>query len=135
MRFRWTPVASAEDEDEDTQLLFEARRQMSLLEEASLTPLPKPEYLFRYEFESAGRRHVMTIHDWEAQATYAHYKRRYGGPSQALEKMAEYYEDRMATMNPHLFVGNMKKRPRQFILIGVLRSPAIQTAEMQHQLF
>jgi len=133
LRFRWTAITSAEDEDK--QLLFETSHQMSLLEEAQLTPLPDPEYLFSYEFKSAGKRHKMTIHDWEAQATYAHYKRRYGGPSQALDKMAEYYEDRMATMNPHFFVGNMKKRPWQFILVGVLRSPAIQAVEIQHQLF
>jgi len=133
LQFRWKPISSAGKEEKI--ILHNASLQMTLFEEASINPLPNPEYTFRYDFESDGKQHAMTIHDWEVQATYANYKKSYGGPEAALEKMAEYYEQRILTMNPHFFVGNMQKRPNQFILIGVLRSTAIEGIDCQQRLF
>ncbi len=75
----------------------------------------------------------MTLHDWEVQATYASYKRRYRGIDGALEKMAEYYGERLGTMNPHFVVGNMQKRPGQFILIGALRVGEDSDVESRQQ--
>jgi hypothetical protein len=71
------------------------RQLQSLFDEHPIKPLPSPEYVFRLEFASDDKRHAMTLHDWEVQATYAGYKRRYGGPDAALEKMDTYYGERL----------------------------------------
>jgi hypothetical protein len=131
LRFRWSPVAQAHEVDK--AIAKNAARQQSLFDEHPIKPLPPPEYLFRFEFASDGKRHAMTMHDWEVQATFASYKRKYGGADAALAKMQDYYGERLADLNPHLIVGNMQKRPNQFILIGVLRSSADAEAGMQQQ--
>lgn len=122
VRFRHQPIAKA-DQEEREALLAVYRAQQSLLEDP-LKPLPAPEYAFRYEFTSAGHKHSMQIHDWEIQATYEAYKRKYGSPAAALEKMVEYFEQMAPARNLHLIMGNMHRSPWVFIIIGVLRTTA-----------
>ena len=123
-RFIFKPVGSAEKvEQEELQVVY--KMQQSLFEEP-LKPLPEPEYVFRYRFTSAGKEHSMQLHDWEVQATYAEYKRRYGCADAALEKMVDYFENRVP--NLHLIMGTMYRAPWQFIAIGVLRT----TADLEH---
>ncbi len=125
VRFKREPLDKASEDDQDTAR--SVYTQQSLLE-APLTPLPKAEYVFRYHFTSAGRVHEMQLHDWEVEATYHSYKRRYGSPEEALEMMIDFYERRAPSMNLHLIMGNMQKRPWQFIIIGVLRT----TTDVDH---
>lgn len=126
VRFRFDPIDKARPEDrEEMQQVYQ--EQQSLLEEP-LNKLPEREYVFRYEFTSAGRQHAMQIHDWEVQATYEAYLKKYGSRSAALERMVEYYERRAPAMNLHLIMGTMHKRPWQFIIIGVLRT----TVDLEH---
>jgi hypothetical protein len=130
VRFRHEAIEVADPESQETAR--SVYHQQSLLE-APLHPLPAPEFVFRYQFTSAGKRHVMQLHDWEVETTYHNYKRRYG-PA-ALDKMAEYYQTRATAMNLHLIMGNMHKRPWQFIIIGVLRTTAdVDRADAQAQL-
>jgi hypothetical protein len=119
IRFKFEKLESASADAQATAKSVYA--QQSLLED-SLRPLPPPEYVFRYQFTSAGKRHVMQLHDWEVETTYHRYKTIYG-PA-ALDKMVEFYQERATTMNLHLIMGNMHKRPWQFIVIGVLRTTA-----------
>lgn len=131
VRFRYEPLGNAKKEAQD--MVQSVYRQQSLLEE-QLTPLPVPEYVFRYQFTSGGTPHSMQLHDWEVEATYHHYKRKYGG--QALKKMVEYYEYLAPKMNLHLIMGNLHRRPWQFIIIGVLRTTAdVERADAQGGLF
>jgi len=132
VRFKFEQLDHANEEDQDTAR--SVYKQQSLIE-ASLDPLPKPEYVFRYQFTSAGTQHVMKLHDWEVEATYHKYKRRYGSPERALKKMLEFYEQLAVAKNLHLIMGNMHKRPYQFIVIGVLRTTAdVDHADAQQQL-
>ncbi len=122
VRFKHQPIGKAEREEQEAmQDVY--RAQQSLLED-SLEKLPQPEHVFRYHFTSGGNQHAMQIHDWEVQTTYHVYKLKYGSADQALEKMVEFYERRAPAMNLHLIMGNMHKRPYQFIVIGVLRTTA-----------
>src|SRR5207237_7449876 len=121
-RAKAEPIGQATtDEREAIQAEYQA--QQSLLEEP-LKKLPAPEYVFRYQFTSGGKHNVMQLHDWEIEATYHQYKQKYGSPSKALEMMVDYYERRAPARNLHLIMGNMHKRPYQFIIIGVLRTMA-----------
>lgn len=78
------------------------------------------EYEFSYKFTCAGIAHDMKIHDWEVQAAFFGYQRKYG--SQTLEVLKHEYESNMPARNLHLVMGTMKAHPRQFIIIGLLRS-------------
>lgn len=130
VRFNYEAIEAADPESQDTAR--SVYHQQSLLE-APLKPLPAAEFVFRYQFTSAGKRHVMQLHDWEIETTYHAYKRRYGAA--ALAKMAEYYQTRATAMNLHLIMGNIHKRPWQFIIIGVLRTTAdVDRSDAQAQL-
>jgi len=132
VRFKFQQLDRASEDDQDTARSVYV--QQSLIEEP-LKPLPKPEYVFRYQFSCGGAQHTMQLHDWEVETTYHNYKRRYGSPEKALDKMVEYYERLAPAMNLHLIMGNMHKRPWQFIVIGVLRTTAdIDHADAQQQL-
>jgi hypothetical protein len=121
IRFSYESITKANAEDQEvSRLVYE---QASLLE-APLKKLPPPEYVFRYEFVSGDKEHRMRLHDWEVQTTYHDYKRDYGSPAAALEKMQDFYGTRAPAMNLHLIMGTMKKRQSQFIVIGVLRTTA-----------
>ncbi len=122
IRFKADPIAGAPPEDrEGIQTIY--KLQQSLLEEP-LKKLPAPEYIFRYQFTSDGKQHTMQLHDWEVEATYHQYRRKYGSPEKALEMMVDFYERRAPDRNLHLIMGTMQKRPWQFIIIGVLRTTA-----------
>jgi hypothetical protein len=134
VKFRYSAIdkANPEERDEIQQVYQE---QQSLLEEP-LTKLPAAEYIFRYQFTSGGNQHSMQIHDWEVQATYEQYKKRYGSSEKALEKMVDYYERRAPKMNLHLVMGTLHGRPYQFIIIGVLRTTAdLDQVDAQSDLF
>lgn len=133
IRFTFENLDRAPTDDQETTRSVYA--QQSLLEKA-LTQLPEPEYVFRYSFTSGGNKHSMQLHDWEIEATYHSYKKRYGSVSTALEKMTEYFQGKAPTMNLHLIMGNMHKRPWQFIIIGVLRTTAdLDRADAQGDFF
>ena len=96
-----------------------AFQQVSLLE-APLSKLPAPEYSFGYRFRSGGNPHRHYLHDWEVQAAYIAYRRRY--KADALKMLEKEYGERIPTRNPHFIMGTMKAHPQTFIVIGVLRS-------------
>ena len=66
------------------------------------------------------------------QATYLSYQREYGSRERALAMMSEQYGQRMPAQNLHFIMGNMAKRPWQFIVIGLLRS-TLDPAELARQ--
>lgn len=73
VRFTWKPVPeSSEDERENLQ----RSRQTMLLEE-ELPPL-QHDFAFFYTFTTGHKKHRCQILDWEVQATYYYYSKRYG---------------------------------------------------------
>lgn len=116
---------------EDQEVTAQMFAQASLLED-ELKPLARPEYSFAYSFTSGGRAHSYQIHDWEVQAAFHHYKKRYGGEAEALKMLAQEYGQNIPARNLHLIMGTMKKRQHQFIVIGLLRS-GLDPAELEKQ--
>ncbi|SRR6266496_3794910 len=132
LEFTYEAIDRATDEARETANSVYV--QQSLLE-PELKKLPAPEFIFRYRFDCGGRPHHMQLHDWETETTFHRYKHRYSTKEVALEKMVEYYQERVPNMNPHLIMGNMHKRPYQFIVIGVLRTTAdVDRADAQGDL-
>lgn len=117
--FKARRLSPDSEDDNDLQKTFQAFQQASLLEAEDLKPIAV-EFDFSYQFTSNGNRHVMKIHDWEVQAAFHAYKKKYG--DKALEMMHDQYQNRMPGSNLHFVMGTMKAHPRQFIIIGLLRS-------------
>lgn len=95
--------------------------QASLFDDP-LRPLAPPEYVFGFRYTSAGRGHEHTIQDWEVQAAYVNFVKRYGSPDAALSMLTQEYGEHIAAGHPHFVMGTMKVHPTTFILIGILRS-------------
>ncbi len=115
VKFRARRLKASSQEDRQMQ---EAWGQVSLLDAEALPEL-KVEYEFSYRFTSDGHAHDMKIHDWEVQAAYFAYKKKYG--KDALTRLQVEYEQNIPQRNLHLVMGTMKAHPRQFIIIGLLR--------------
>lgn len=131
VKFSWK-VAKQESSD-DQSLADCAFKQMSLFENQHVKPLVA-DYVFGYRFTSGGIPHDMKIHDWEIQATYYRYRKRYG--DEALDMMNKEYGGNIPSNNLHLILGTMKAHPRQFIIIGLLRTVAdIKSILAQGELF
>ena len=94
-------------------------KQVSLIDSEALTLL-QVEYEFSYRFACAGAKHDMKIHDWEVQAAFLAYKRRYGAT--ALKTLKSEYQERIPARNLHFVMGTMAAHPKTFIIIGLLRS-------------
>ena len=116
IKFKARRLSSASEDDVQLQAAF---KQVSFIEPNALPEL-SVEYDFSYRFTSAGHPHEMKIHDWEVQAAYFKFKLRYA--DRALDMLRQEYEEKIPQRNLHFVMGTMKAHPRQFIIIGLLRS-------------
>jgi hypothetical protein len=118
VKFFVKPARDVAGDDRDmNQTAFQ---QVSLFE-APLAKLPTPDYAFGYKFTSGGHAHEHLIHDWEVQAAYINYRKKYG--DHALDMLKQMYGEKIPTHNLHFILGTMKAHPHTFIIIGLLRSP------------
>jgi hypothetical protein len=108
--------AAKADERQDVSSM-----QASLFEKPLRTLTP-PEFVFGYKYTSGGRAHTHTLQDWEVQAAYLAYLRRYSTREETLRMLEQEYGERIPTRHPHFIMGTMKLHPRTFILIGLLRT-------------
>lgn len=127
MKFFHKPVKQTSEQE---QALSASLFQQTALFGDPLKPLQKPEYAFGYRFTSDGYAHNHLVHDWEVQAAYLAYCKRYG--DEALEKLQHVYSQDIPTRNPHFIMGTMKAHPQTFIIIGILRS-GLDPAEIDKQ--
>ena len=98
-------------------------KEQQFLFEEPLKPLDPPKHRFFYRFAVGEKEHMRTIMDWEVQAAYYKFKRRYGSEEETLAMLEDQYANKIPKQNLHFVMGTMKKRKYQFILIGLLRSP------------
>ncbi len=126
---RFAIKAVNESSEEDREVAELVYQQASLLEDP-LKPLAKPAYGFYYQFTCANptictckkNPHTHQIHDWEVQAAYLNYKRRYKTEEKTLEMVTQEYQQNIPARNLHFVMGTMKAHPQTFIIIGLLRS-------------
>lgn len=131
VRFSWRPAV---DSDADEKAIGDSLRQQQSLIEQALQPLQPPEYAFFLRYTSAGKESKGRIHDWEVQAAYLNYRRQYG--EGALQQLKEVYERKFVQQNLHVLLGTVHAHPRQFIIIGLLRSnAAIDAIKAQPDMF
>lgn len=118
LRFRWKAKGQREI-DAETQRRAKTMRQGSLFDK-ELTAIEPCPYDLRVAFEDGDGPHEMACGDWETAATYFNLKRSYGELA-ALQHLRTAYEDRYMKAGVALALGTVKKRPQQWLLLGVLR--------------
>jgi hypothetical protein len=127
LKFSYSSLDEQTAEDAESQ---QNLYQQACLFEKSLNPLEPPEFAFYYSFKSDGKPHKMQLHDWEVQETYRQYKLQYGSKENALKMMKQFYGQDILTLDPHFIMGNMMRSPKQFMIIGILRSSQQQASQM-----
>jgi hypothetical protein len=83
----------------------------------ALDPIP---YTFAFTYQDAVGKHAMRCMDWETNAMFWSWRKRYGEQG-ALDRMAHTFNEDYAHMGVVFAMGTQKKRPRQWILLGVIR--------------
>lgn len=129
VRLSWKAAVDASEEEREN---LRVGRQVMLLEQEP-TPLQK-DFTFFYTFTTGQKRHRCQILDWEVQATYYNYSKKYG--NEALPRMREMWQEDFVKRNLHLIMGTMLAHPRAFSIIGVLRtSEDVDSSKAQGNLF
>jgi hypothetical protein len=118
LKFRWK-VKRASDVEEERERREHALRQGSLLDQelAAIEPCP---YDLSLKFTDGSGKHEMACGDWETAAAFFNLRKKYGDEG-ALEHLRTTYEDRYFKDGVALALGTVKKRPQQWLLLGIIR--------------
>jgi hypothetical protein len=109
---------SVKDVAEEREAFVRAMRQGSLLDRELAAYEPAP-YDFRMKVEDADGHHDYGCGDWETAAAFFNLRRRYGEEA-ALRHLSEQYNVVRPGRGMVLAMGTVKKRPDQWLLLGVL---------------
>lgn len=96
-----------------------ALAQKSLLDDdlEKLEPCP---YEFKLRFFDGDGKHEMECADWETAAAYFNFSAREGEQA-AIEHLRKTYEEDYPRNGMVLALGTQKKRPNQWLLLGIIR--------------
>ncbi len=96
-----------------------AAKQQSFFDKelAALKPAP---FEFRLSFLDEDGRHHHSCSDWETTATFWNLGKKYG-PDHALSHLNNMYNNIYREKGMVLAPGNMAKRPKTWLLLGVIR--------------
>lgn len=96
-----------------------ASRQLSFLtqQQAPLEPCP---YEFRFKYRTEDGKHNHVCGDWETAAMFYNLSKTYGCQA-ALQMMDETFNRRYPKKGMVFAMGTNSKRPKQWLLVGVLR--------------
>lgn len=119
LKFRWRPKSEADLEEERRRRL-KTMQQGSLFDRELELIEPCP-YNLSLAFEDGAGRHEMVCGDWETASAFFNLRRRYGD-EQALEHLRSTYEDAYFQQGVALALGTVKKRPSQWLLLGISRT-------------
>jgi hypothetical protein len=112
------------EERSDWQEMMASQMNIFDPERRRLEALPY-RFVYRFRCDDAGcRGHEVGLLDWEAGAAYLKWRGRY--PPEVLEdKIRQRWFTEIAGpgRDLHFFVGNLHKRPRQFMLLGAFYPP------------
>ncbi|MDG2522162.1 hypothetical protein P7B02_11480 [Caulobacter segnis] len=110
---------SASDMAEEEARRVKTAAQGNLFDKELLQIAPCP-YELKLRYEDADGRHEMACGDWETAAAFFSLSRQYGD-ERALEHLRKTYEEAYVTAGIALALGTAKKRPEQWMLLGILR--------------
>jgi hypothetical protein len=122
-RYRRKPPEVIAAEREGYRL---ASRQMSLLDKELEAFEPVP-YAFAFTYEDAAGKHMMRCGDWETSATFWRLSKSYSEPA-ALDHLSRTFNDEYPSKGIVFAMGTIKKRPKQWMLLGVIRLDEMRQA-------
>jgi len=93
--------------------------QRSLLDR-ELIDLEICEFRLSMRFAAGGTNHHMELGDWETAAAFFRFRKE-KGEAFALRHLKDTYENTYFNRGLALALGTVKKRPRQWLLLGVIR--------------
>jgi hypothetical protein len=122
-----------------TQTVIDAERagyervlkQTSFLDE-QLDALEPTPYAFAFTFSDAAGTHVNRCGDWETSATFWKLRKSHGEEA-ALGHLSETYNEKYPSKGMVFAMGTVKARPKQWLLLGVIRLNEI--SELQRRQF
>jgi hypothetical protein len=117
-QFRYHQKSAVDIHDERQGYRF-AAQQISMLDKdlEALEPVP---YDFEFLYEDAAGKHRMQCGDWETSAAYWNISRSQGERA-ALDHLSKTYNEEYPRKGVVFAMGTLKKRPGQWILLGVIR--------------
>jgi hypothetical protein len=122
-KFRRKPLEVIEAEREGYR---RASRQMSMLDKELEAFEPVP-YAFAFAFEDAAGKHLMQCGDWETSATFWRQSKGYGERA-ALDHLSKIFNEEYPRKGMVFAMGTIKKRPKQWMLLGVIRLDEMRQA-------
>lgn len=105
--------------DREREEMQKAVRQRGLWDE-DLKAFDPPPYHFMLRFKDQDGWHSHTCGDWETVATLYRQGRQYGEDA-ALQHLDKMYNQQYPDKGMALALGNMAKKPKTWLLLGVLR--------------
>ena len=127
--FSYEKKTEAEMSDEKRGYI-EAASQLSFMD-AELKALSPCPYRFFYEYETEdGKPHRHSCQDWETEATFENFKRRYG-EQDALSRMSRIFGNEYPARGMVFGMGTHSQRPDQWLLVGVIRLDESQQLPLQ----
>lgn len=131
-RFRYRPKPANVIEAERAGYKL-AARQTSMLD-PELDELEPSPYSFVFSFSDAAGSHTFSCGDWETHATFWKHRRLYGEQS-ALAHLSRMYNDVYPAKGMVFAMGTVKARPKQWLLLGVLRVDQLDEQEARQGSF
>jgi hypothetical protein len=118
LQFRWRLKTDAVREEE-RQRRSKTMTQGTLFDQelAAIEPCP---YDLTLRFEDGAGKHEMVCGDWETAAAFFNLRRTLGDEG-ALEHLRSTYEESYFKRGVALALGTVKKRPTQWLLLGIIR--------------
>jgi hypothetical protein len=117
-RFRWK--AKPKERIEAEKRAYRATAQQGSFLDQELAALDPCPYEFRMSFRDDDGQHHHTCSDWETTATYWKLSPKYGSEG-ALRHLDKMYNDEYPAKGMVLALGTMAKRPKTWLLLGVIR--------------
>ena len=103
-----------------------------------LDPIEQIPFTFYYEFKCYNRHdcqgHTLKIHDWELNQAYRKWRHKYKNRNILLEKIKEKWLNDLCGLQKdvYFYVGNIWRRPKQFMILGVFYPPKITPTLFKH---
>ena len=108
-------------------------RQTSFLDE-QLEALEPTPYEFAFSFEDAAGKHTNACRDWETSAAFWKFRQSYGEEG-ALGHLNEIYNKKYPSKGMVFAMGTVKARPKQWLLLGVIRLNELTELQRQQTSF
>ncbi len=91
---------------------------------AALEPVP---YAFEFNYEDGAGKHKMQCGDWETSAAFWRLSKGYD-EQVALDHLSKVYNEEYPSKGMVFAMGTIKKRPKQWTLLGVIRLDELRQA-------